>query len=145
MGSLSRGCETAYQWLRLAVGCLPQVLKLMKRREKWLVLVALRFLRTCIGLKASTRPPCNRCNVNVNLFSFVSCIYMCICLLKLCLQRLSYATTESSKENPFIERGALSRLSLMASRDLNSRVQRPGNPASPRYELLSKPPLNFQV
>ena len=114
----------------------------MKRREKWLVLVALRFLRTCIGLKASTRPPCNSCNLNVNLFSFV---YMCTCLFKLCLQRLSYATTESSTENPFIERGALSRLSLMASMDVNSRVQRPGNPASPRYESLSKGPFNSQV
>lgn len=28
-----------------------KVLKLLNRREKWLVVAAVRFLRTCIGLK----------------------------------------------------------------------------------------------
>jgi protein phosphatase-4 regulatory subunit 3 len=28
-----------------------KVLRLLRRREKWLVVAALRFLRTCIGLK----------------------------------------------------------------------------------------------
>lgn len=46
-----------HQWLSLAPGPVPQVLKLLRRREKWLLIVALRFLRTCIGLKVRTRLP----------------------------------------------------------------------------------------
>lgn len=38
-------------WLSLPLGHALQVLRLLKRREKWLVVVALRFLRTCVGLK----------------------------------------------------------------------------------------------
>ena len=30
-----------------------KVLRLLRRREKWLVVAALRFLRTCIGLKVT--------------------------------------------------------------------------------------------
>ena len=32
-----------------------KVLRLLRRREKWLVVAALRFLRTCIGLKVKPR------------------------------------------------------------------------------------------
>ena len=53
---LSRVSEPAFaRRLSLALRQPLQVLRLMKRREKWLVLVALRFLRTCIGLKVCTR------------------------------------------------------------------------------------------
>lgn len=42
-------CVCRYYVLRNNV--VEKVLKLLNRREKWLVVAAVRFLRTCIGLK----------------------------------------------------------------------------------------------
>ncbi len=47
-----------------------KVLRLLRRREKWLVVAALRFLRTCIGLKVRSGQgsphcmPALRCNAS---------------------------------------------------------------------------------
>jgi hypothetical protein len=48
-GTLSYCHRCRYYVLRNNV--VEKVLKLLYRREKWLVVAAVRFLRTCIGLK----------------------------------------------------------------------------------------------